>query len=286
MSDRLMPVAICYDFDGTLAPGNMQEHAFLPKLGITPNEFWTKSNDLAREQQGDRILTYMHLMLKEADHANISMRKEDWAEYGKGIHLFPGTEGWFPRISEEGRQRGLDIEHYIISSGMREMIAGTPVQRYLKAVFASGFLYNASGVAIAPAMAVNYTTKTQYLFRINKGVLDLSVDAAVNAYVAPDDRRVPFSNMIFIGDGDTDIPCFRLVKEQGGHSIAVFPAGDAAKAERVGRLIQERRVHCAAPADYNAGSDLDRRVLAVFDLIAARATITAPHPDVPVVPAK
>jgi len=272
----MVAVAIAYDFDGTLAPGNMQEHAFLPKLGIEPGAFWEKSNGLARDQQGDPILTYMHRMLEEARHADLSMRRDDWVAHGRGITLFPGVEDWFARISAAGAARGHEIRHYVISSGLREMIDGTPIRQHLDDVFASGFLYNASGVAVGPAMAVNYTTKTQFLFRINKNAMDLADHAAVNAFQPQSERAVPFPNMIFIGDGETDIPCFRLVKEQGGHAIAVHPPGDAARAATAQRLIADGRVHCAVPADYRAGSDLDIRVHAVLDLIAARRVVTAP----------
>ena len=268
-----VPVAIAYDFDGTLAPGNMQEHVFLPKLGLDKGAFWARANALAEEQQGDPILTYMHRMLGEAANADIPMRREDWARHGAGITLFPGVETWFDRVNAAGAARGLAVEHYVISSGLRELIDGTPIRGHFRAVFASGFLYSASGVAVAPAIAVNYTTKTQYLFRINKDALDLADNTAVNAYRAPDQRRVPFTNIIFVGDGDTDIPCFRLVKEQGGHAIAVHPAGDATRAARTRRLIDEGRVHCAVSADYSAGGDLEGRVLAVLDLLAARERV-------------
>ena len=273
MAHDPVPVAIAYDFDGTLAPGNMQEHVFLPKLGIDAAAFWARSNVLAKEQQGDKILTYMHRMLVEAEHADIPMRREDWKAHGAGIPLFPGVETWFDRVNAAAAQRGIAVEHYVISSGLRELIEGTPIRRHFRAVFASGFLYNASGAAIAPAIAVNYTTKTQYLFRINKDALDLADDLAVNAYSPPEARRVPFTNMIFIGDGDTDIPCFRTVKEQGGHSIAVFPDGDTKRATRTRKLIADGRVHCAVPADYREGSTIEQRVFAVLDLLAARARI-------------
>lgn len=274
-----VPVAIAYDFDGTLAPGNMQEHVFLPKLGVDAATFWARANALAEEQQGDPILTYMHRMLVEANAADMPVRREDWAAHGAGITLFPGVEDWFDRVNAAGAARGLAVEHYVISSGLRELVEGTSIRRHFRAVFASGFLYNASGAAIAPAIAVNYTTKTQYLFRINKDALDLADNTAVNAYRPPEVRRVPFANIIFIGDGDTDIPCFRTVKEQGGHSIAVHPSGDAQRAARMRKLIAEGRVHCAVPADYRADAELEHRVLSILDLLAARAAVTAPMPE-------
>lgn len=279
MAKASVPVAIAYDFDGTLAPGNMQEHVFLPKLGLDARAFWARANVLAEEQQGDPILAYMHRMLVEAHAADIPMRREDWAAHGAGITLFPGVEDWFGRINAAGAARGLAVEHYVISSGLRELIEGTSIRRHFRAVFASGFLYSASGAAIAPAIAVNYTTKTQYLFRINKDALDLADNTAVNAYRPQEQRRVPFANMIFIGDGDTDIPCFRTVKEQGGHSIAVHPDGDATRAARTRRLIAEGRVHCTVPADYREGAALEGRVLSILDLLAAREAVTAPMPE-------
>ncbi len=279
MTHPPVPVAIAYDFDGTLAPGNMQEHVFLPKLGLDAASFWKRANALAEEQQGDPILTYMHRMLVEAAHADIPMRREDWAAHGAGITLFPGVEDWFDRVNAAGAARGLAVEHYVISSGLRELVEGTAIRRHFRAVFASGFLYNASGAAIAPAIAVNYTTKTQYLFRINKGALDLADNTAVNAFLAEADRPVPFTNMIFVGDGDTDIPCFRTVKSLGGHAIAVHPAGDVQRAARTRKLIAEGRVHCAVPADYREGGELDARILAILDLLAARERVTAPTPE-------
>ncbi|MBU8539948.1 HAD family hydrolase [Falsiroseomonas tokyonensis] len=273
----MIPVAIAYDFDGTLAPGNMQEHVFLPALDIKPDVFWAKTERLARDQQGDPILTYMHQMLQEARDAGLPMRREDWVAHGRDIPLFAGVESWFDRIDAAASARGIAVQHYVISSGLRELIDGTPIRSHLAKVFASGFLYDASGVAVAAAIAVNYTTKTQYLFRINKGALDIADNKAVNAYQPPDQRAVPFSNMIFIGDGETDIPCFRLVKEQGGHSIAVYNPTHAAGPELGQRLIQEGRVHCAVAADYREGGPLEARVLAVLDLLQARALVTAPE---------
>ena len=272
-------VAIAYDFDGTLAPGNMQEHVFLPKLGVEPAQFWAEANAMAEEQQGDRILTYMHRMLEWARFKHLPVRKADWIAQGAGITLFPGVESWFDRVNAAAQQRGIAVEHYVISSGLRELIEGTSIRRHFRAVFASGFLYDGSEVAIAPAIAVNYTTKTQYLFRINKDALDLADDTAVNAFQPQDERRVPFPNMIFIGDGDTDIPCFRSVKELGGHSIAVYPNGDTQRAARTRKLIAEGRVHCAVPADYSEGGEIEHRVLSILDLLAARAAVTAPMPE-------
>lgn len=265
------PLVFIYDFDGTLAPGEMQEHSFIPAVGMKSRAFWKQSNDLAREAHGDRILLYMHLMLQEAIAHQLSRSREAFHEYGKGIKFFPGVEAWFQRINREGEKRGLAVKHYVISSGLLEMIEGTRIYPEFEKVFASTFLYDADGVAVGPALAINYTTKTQFLFRINKGALDLADDATVNAYIPKQDRAVPFENMVYIGDGSTDIPCFRLVREQGGTSVAVYDPAKPTLEGRAQKLIGEQRVDFVTAADYGKGSPLDAFMGAVMDAVAARA---------------
>ena len=264
------PLVLIYDFDGTLAPGEMQEHSFIPSLGLKSAEFWAQSNEMARDSNGDRILLYMHLMLREAIAHNIRRSRAAFREHGRGMPFFPGVEAWFRRINEEGKKRGLEIQHFVISSGLLEMIEGSAIFPEFTKVFASTYLYDANDVAVAPALAINYTTKTQFLFRINKGALDLADDAAVNAYIDKQDRPVPFANMIYIGDGATDIPCFRLVREQGGTSIAVYDPRREGLDTRAAQLIDDHRVDFVAPADYRAGHALSDFVLAAMDQVAAR----------------
>ena len=171
------------------------------------------------------------------------MRREDFEARGRTISLFEGVEGWFDRITEYARQKGVRLEHVLVSSGNAEIFAGTPIAPKFAHVYASKFMFDENGVAVWPALAMNYTTKTQYLFRINKGAHDLSDNGAVNKYVLKKDRPVPFENMIFIGDGSTDIPCFRLVKEQGGLSIAVYkPRAKGAQGKAEG-YSEDGRVH-------------------------------------------
>lgn len=216
-------MAICYDFDGTLAPGNMQEHDFFPDLNVAPKDFWEESNALAREQEADPILVYMKLMLDKARlSGKVRISKSAFREYGKTVKLFRGVKSWFDDINDYAAKKGVRLEHYIISSGIREMMEGSPISKHVKAIYASSFIYDQHDVAIWPANAVNYTTKTQYLFRINKGIESITDNVAINEFVAEEDRRIPFSRMLFIGDGSTDVPCMRLVKNQGGHAIAVY----------------------------------------------------------------
>lgn len=263
-------IAIAYDFDGTLSPGSMQEHSFIPEIGEAIDAFWGRVNGEASRLGADNILIYMHEMVKAAQREDVRFRREDIERHGQSVSFFPGVaEGWFQRLRDYGAERGVRVQHYIISSGLKEMIAASAVGAEFDAIFASEFKYNADDVPVWAASAVNYTNKTQFLFRINKGALNLSDHAEVNAYVPEDDRPVPFRNMIYVGDGDTDVPCMRTVKEQGGVSIAVHPAGDAKGADKTQKLKADRRVHFTADADYSDGAALDVYVKAAIDKMAA-----------------
>ena len=263
-------IALAYDFDGTLSPGSMQEHSFIPEIGEEKAAFWRRVNGEAARLGADNILIYMHEMVKAAQREDVRFRREDIERHGRQISFFNGVEaGWFRRLRNHGAERGVSVQHFIISSGLKEMIRACAIGAEFDAIFASEFKYNADDVPVWAAAAVNYTNKTQFLFRINKGALDLVDHAAVNRYVQEDDRPVPFRNMIYIGDGDTDVPCMRTVKEQGGVSIAVHPAGDGALAEKTAALKADARVHFTADADYSEGSDLDAYVKAAIDKMAA-----------------
>lgn len=272
-------MAIAYDFDGTLAPGNMQEHQFLPDIGIKPTAFWEEVKRLTREHQADEVLVYMNLMLKKADAANAPVRRENFKAHGEKIKLFDGVVEWFDRITEYARTREVRVDHVLISSGNAEIFAGTPIASKFSQVYASKFIFDQNGVAAWPALAVNYTTKTQYLFRINKDAHDLSENSEVNRFIAKQHRPVPFENMIFIGDGSTDIPCFRLVKEQGGLSIAVYKPRTGGTRAKADQYKNDGRVHCVTPANYEAGSRIDNVVKAQIDLIAARSAAQSARAD-------
>ena len=274
MAAKKVTVAIIYDFDGTLAPGNMQEHQFLPEIGVTPEAFWEKARSLAKKHQADQILIYMHLMLTTAREARKPVRRRDFIKHGRDMTLFKGVEDWFGRITEYGKAKEVRIEHYLISSGNREIIAGSPIKSKFKKIYASKFVFNENGVAEWPALAINYTTKTQYLFRINKGTHDLSDNEAINKVVTKEDRPVPFENMIFIGDGTTDVSCFRLVKDLGGLSIAVYKPYTKGAQDAANQYRKDERVHCVAPANYAAGKKLDELVTLQIDLLASRAMLS------------
>ncbi len=269
MPTKYTPLAIIYDFDGTLAPGNLQENSFLPDIGMASKDFWQEVNHLAKKHQADPILIYMYLMLEKA-RSRVPVRQDDFKKHGAGIQFFPGVEDWFYRLTSHGKQHRVKIEHYIVSSGNAEIIEGTRIARKFKRIYASRFMFDENGVARWPSQAINFTTKTQFLFRINKGAHDLSDDSEVNQFVEMSERTIPFENMIYIGDGDTDIPCFRLVKDLGGLSIAVFRPNSSGARDKAGQYLQDGRVHLIAPADYSEGKRLDQVVKAQIDYVAAR----------------
>lgn len=266
MAKKLIPMAICYDFDGTLSPGNMQEYGFIKELGITPREFWDRSNTLAKVKKADDILAYMKVTIDEAKKRNLSIKREDFMEYGKNIKLFKGVEEWFDRINKYAKTKGIKIEHYIISSGLREILEGSPIASKFTEIFASSFLYDENGAAVWPAIVLNYTSKTQYMFRINKGCLDVTDTEGVNKHIDRSCRPMPFENMIYIGDGSTDIPCMAMLNKAGGHTLAVYDSG---KKERASALNRDGRAHMVAPADYSEGKGIDKFVKSVIDKIVA-----------------
>lgn len=253
--------AILYDFDKTLCTRDMQEYSFIPDLGITPKSFWAEAGKLS-DGGMDKILAYMYLMLKKARDADKPVRRENFVSLGKDIDFFPGVVEWFDRINAYGESRNVSVEHYIISSGLKEIIEGSRISDRFRKIYACEFHYDANGVADWPLVSVNFTTKTQFLFRINKGVLDFSDDEALNRFVPEEERPVPFSNMIYIGDGMTDVPCMKLVKSNGGHSIAVYGKG---KRKKVEDLLEHRRVDFVSEADYSAKGELDSLVRRIID---------------------
>ncbi|MFI3314185.1 MAG: HAD family hydrolase [Rikenellaceae bacterium] len=262
-------IAIIYDFDGTLAPGNMQEYDFIPAVGKNNEEFWQESSRMAHEQDGDIILGYMYRMISEAQSRNISLRREAFRESGSKVELFDGVEQWFGRINGYAKERGIEIEHYINSSGIKEMIEGTKIAHEFKNIFACSFFYNVDGVAFWPSVVVNYTTKTQFLFKINKGIQSISDTVKINEYVPENERQIPFKRMIYIGDGHTDIPCMRLVKQMGGYSIAVYSPQSSHKMDGISKLIEDNRVDFVAKADYTADSSMDILVKKIINRISA-----------------
>ncbi|WP_295586092.1 HAD family hydrolase [uncultured Oscillibacter sp.] len=264
--DRQPIVALLYDFDKTLCTTDMEDYAFIPSLGMTPAEFWARANHFGRSNRVDGILAYMYTMLQESAQRHLPFTREDLVEMGRGIVLFPGVEDWFGRINAFGESQGVTVEHYVISSGLREIIEGSAISGAFKEIYASEFYYNEAGVPVWPKLAVNFTAKTQFVYRINKGVLDVSDDKTLNDSMPDDSKRVPFSNMVYIGDGLSDVPCMKMMRSYGGQAIAVYQEGNR---QGVEDLLAKGRVDFIFPADYSRGTALESTMQ---DIIRKMAT--------------
>lgn len=261
-NDKKIVLAICYDFDKTLSPTDMQAQGFIQSIGYDVENFWKESNKLASDNEMDQNLAWMFMMSK-GSYGKFIFNKDTLKEFGSKVELFPGVKTWFERINKYGEEHGVEVEHYIISSGLKEMIEGTVIADKFKKIYASSFYYDSNGVAIWPAQVVNYTDKTQFLFRIEKGVLDVN-DQQVNTFFKQNELRVPFRNMVYIGDSDTDIPCMKLVNTNGGHSIGVYNSETNDKS-KVFKMLSENRIKYFAPADYSENSKLEQLILKIID---------------------
>lgn len=259
-------IALLYDFDKTLGTTDMMDYEFIPSMGFKPNDFWKEANGLAHDNGMDGVLAYMYYMKVLSEKTNKRFTRDDLVALGKGIEFFKGVKRWFKRINEYGKSLGLTVEHYVISSGLREMIEGTSIAKEFKEIFASEFMYDESGYPVWPKLSVNYTNKTQFVYRINKGVLDISNDRDLNSSTPEELRRVKFTNMIYIGDGLTDVPCMKLVRSSGGTSIALYNKN---KSEIAKDMIEHERVDFAFKADYSEGSELDIIMHRLLDKLAA-----------------
>ena len=267
-------IAIAYDFDGTLAPGNMQEHSYLPSIGITKEEFWKEVKAMAKDQDMDEILAYMYKMIFIARYKDKGFTRSSFTEHGRKISFFPGVATWFQRMNSFAKENSIQLDHYIISSGLREIIEGTAIAKFLRFIFASGFAYDSNQVAVWPALAINYTTKTQYLFRINKGIINSYDNTTINRFVPVEERPIPFSNIVYLGDGESDVPCMKMLKFQGGYSVAIYdPKKGAGPRKIAADLINQERADYAAPADYSKGSELEKVIKSIMSHIAAAALL-------------
>jgi len=266
--------AIVYDFDGTLARGNIQEHSFLPGLDVDIASFWADVRARAQANDADEILVYMWRMLELARERGQPITRSALEGHGRVVPFFHGVETWFDRMTTFAGKRGLALEHYVVSSGNYEIIQGCPIARHFHGVYASRFIYDDRGTAVWPGLAINYTTKTQYLFRINKGIDNSWDNESVNRWQPLEERPIPFSRMLFIGDGETDIPSLKMVRHQGGYAVAAFDPDkfhEAAFQQKVYRLVAEDRAHFVAPADYRMGSQLDLTVKGILARFARDA---------------
>ncbi len=269
MAKKVTKVALIYDFDGTLSTTDMQDYGLIPEFGITPKEFWPKANQWSVDNCADQVTGSMYYFVKTAREMGIKLTRENFRNAGKNIIYFDGVEEWFERINKYGKCLGLKIEHYIISAGYEEILEGCKIYKHFKNVFGCSFAYGSDGTPVWPARVVNYSTKTQYLSKINKGLGKLE-DRAVNEFMPDEKRPIPFSRMIYFGDGTTDIPSMKLTKERGGVAIAVYtPKGHNADSKgKAIKLLKDGRVNFALPADYREGKQLDTVIKTVLDKLA------------------
>ena len=258
-------IGILYDFDKTLCTTDMQEYSFIKNLGMTSSEFWGEAANITNKHEVEKILAYMFVLIKKCKEKGIPLTEEYLNKCGENVVLFKGVESWFDRINEYGESLGVKIEHYIISSGTYEIIQGTPIAKYFKRIYACKYMYDENGEALWPALAINYTLKTQYIYRISKGILDVTDDYNLNRLQDESLRRIAYRNMIYIGDGMTDIPCMKMVKQKGGKSIALYQSG---KAETVKPLVEDDRINYVCVADYSPNSSLEKIVKLMIENMA------------------
>lgn len=264
-------IAFLYDFDKTLCTTDMQDYAFIPSLGYTPGEFWGIANSFGWKNRMDGLLAYMYTMIDECRKKNIRLDREYLVSCGRAIELFPGVKDWFARINAFGKEQGVEVEHYVLSSGLKEIIEGSGISHEFKEIYACEFLYNEEGLASWPKLDVNFTNKTQFVYRINKGILDIANDKDLNASMPDDSKRIPFTNMIYVGDGLSDVPCMKMMRSYGGQAVAVYQKSNRAGVED---LLRNGRVDYIFPADYSEGTALDVtmkniiRKMAIVDLLA------------------
>ena len=254
-------IAIIYDFDGTLSPQPMQEYTVLPKLGINTKKFWMEVKRVTKSTSSEEMLVYMRLLLEKAEQKRIHIGRGDFKKLAKQIKYFPGVEKWFERINlfvENEKQSNIKIKHYLISAGLKEILLGISIKNHFARIYASEYYYDHHDVAKFLKLLITDTTKTQFLFRINKGKEKLSEN--INEHMPESDRPFPFANIIYIGDGLTDVPCMTVTKHNGGNAIAVYKKGSPKGIKVCRRLLDAKRVNFIAQADYSKGRDLEKKV--------------------------
>ena len=262
-------VAIMYDFDKTLAITDMQNFNFIPNMGYTVEEFWNETSEFCDKEQIDKILGYMYMMIHAAKKNGIKLTRKFLNEQSKDIKYFRGVENWFNRIREYGKERGLIIEHYLITSGNKEIVEATSIAKEFKAIFGCEYIYDETGEAIWPKLMINYTQKTQFIFRISKGLISDNDDKKINEKTMT--RRIPYNRMIYLGDGLTDVPSMIVVKANGGNSIAVYKKGER---DKVVHLFEDQRVNFICKADYSENSELDKVIKLILDSIVIDESLT------------
>jgi 2-hydroxy-3-keto-5-methylthiopentenyl-1-phosphate phosphatase len=262
-------IALVYDFDGTLTPQPMQEYTLLPEIGIQKGkDFWKAVEKEALATGGEEIITYMRLMIEMSEHRHYPVTPAVLKSLAKNIRYYPGVKGFFERITAYvGTQldAGVELRHYVISAGLREIICGASIARHFYKIFASEYHYDEYNRAVFPKVIVNDTLKTQFIFRINKG--REALHESINLHMPPAIRPIPFQNILYIGDGLTDVPCMTVIRKNGGYALAVYEPGNEKGLKTCKELLRAGRVDFIAEADYRKNKELDRLVKLLLDNI-------------------
>ena len=255
-------IAVVYDFDGTLTPQPMQEYTVLPEIGIKDGrKFWKQVNEESARTNGEAIVAYMRLMLEKSKSKQFPVTAQNLRKLAGRINYFPGVKTYFKRINDYVKEQfgqHIELRHYIISAGLKEIISGTVIAEYFYKVFASEYYYDEYGRATFPNVIVNDTVKTQFIFRINKGKENLNEN--INSYMPMPLRPIPFQNIMYIGDGLTDVPCMTVIRKNGGYAVAVYKSHSSQGKKTCKELLKAERVNFIAKADYKSGTELDRLI--------------------------
>ena len=264
-------IALVYDFDGTLSPQPMQEYTVLPELDVSSSDFWDECKREADKHKADSMLTYMRLLIEKIEANHTHLDKKRLRNLAKDIKYFPGVETWFDRINNHVREKSgskIKVKHYIISAGLKEILEGIKIRKYFEKMYASEYYFDHHDAARFPTVVINDTSKTQYIFRINKGIEDIS--QSINEYMPESERSIPFSNMIYIGDGLTDVPCMTVTKNNGGYALAVHKPNSPNSVSTCRELAKANRIDYFAPANYEKGKKLEKIVNLILDVIIAK----------------
>ena len=253
-------IALCYDFDGTLCSGYMQDQKLLHDCKIEPKNFWIKVVNYAKENHCDPTLAYLMLLEQQMRSAGLKVNAETFKKYGRELKLFKGVNEWFSRIKQFGKLHNIEIQHFIISSGLADVIKGCTFIKDINLVYASSYIYD-DGKGVWPKLSVNYSNKVQFLYRINKGTFDVFDQVGVNAKKdANDSVNIPFENFIFFGDGETDVPCFSVNQKNSGKNICIYEKGNEKSFDIGKKLYSEGRVHYLLDGDYSENSEIDKLI--------------------------
>lgn len=282
MSDPNAVIVIAYDFDGTLTPRPMQEYGLFPQFGIEAEPFWKKVNETAKMEHADPMIVYMRLLIDEVAARGGNLTRSLLEKTASTLQFHPGVNDWFTRINHYVREKShgqINVRHCVISCGNAEIINACVLREEFDRVYASSYHYNSAGTADFPAVLITDAAKTQYLFRINKGREELT--QSVNEHMPLNQRPIHFKQILYVGDGLTDVPCMAVTRQYGGHAVAVYDANNT-HAQKVCRGLWEAgRADFDAPADYTEGSLLDQRIKLILDLKMANILMDLEHPSHP-----